>query len=108
MLGDAFRAGVDEGRHRDLAASLFGVRAGSLLGTRADADAASFASGLLLGADVAARVAELPDATFHILDDSALGTLYAAAIEANGRKARIVASREAFAAGLIALGTRLA
>ena len=79
--GAAFRDGVRRGAAGDLATGLFGIRAASVLGMRADADAASYASGLLIGADVAPRV---EDGTIHILADAGLGTLYAAAIETLG------------------------
>jgi 2-dehydro-3-deoxygalactonokinase len=102
--GVAFRQGVEEGATRDLAASLFGIRAAKLLGERDDADAASFASGLLIGADVAARLAACVADTVHILADPVLGGLYATAIEANGRAARLVDSHAAFVAGIIAIG----
>ena len=104
-VGEAFLAGVEEGRKRDLAASLFGIRAAHLLGERDDRDAASFASGLLIGTDVAARLAGLRFETAYILADPALGGLYAAAIEAHGRFARLVDSHQAFAAGIIAIGS---
>lgn len=103
-LGDAFRAGVEEGRARDLSASLFGIRSASLLGLRDDADAASFASGLLIGSDVAARLQRSGHDTVHILADPGLGALYAAAVEANGRAARLVDSHAAFAAGIVRIG----
>jgi 2-dehydro-3-deoxygalactonokinase len=102
--GAAFLEGVEEGARRDLAASLFGIRAAKLLGERDDSDAASFASGLLIGADVAARLAERPTQTVHVLADPMLGGLYAAAIEANGAEARLVDSHAAFVAGIIAIG----
>lgn len=100
--GSAFRAGVAAGKARDLAASLFGIRAAKLLGQRDDADAASYASGLLIGSDVAARLNGHGDV--HILADAALGELYAIAVAENGGTARIVDSHAAFAAGIIALG----
>lgn len=100
VLDDAFRAGVEEGARRDLAASLFGIRAAKLLGCRDDADAASFASGLLIGNDVAARVAEAGDAPIFILADPALGALYAEALAVHGRAAGIVESHDAFVAGI--------
>lgn len=106
-MDDAFMDGVREGSRRDLAASLFGVRAGKLLGLRDDADAASFVSGLLIGADVAARLATEPFETAYILADPLLGALYAAAIEANGHAARIIDSRTAFIAGITRLGATL-
>lgn len=105
-LGSAFRDGVEEGRKRDLAASLFGIRAAKLLGERDDRDAASFASGLLIGSDVAARLEAPGHEIVHILADPALGGLYAAAIEAHGRTARLVDSQAAFSAGIIAIGAR--
>lgn len=103
-LGDAFIAGVDEGTKRDLAASLFGIRAAKMLGERDDLDAASFASGLLIGSDAAARLATSGHDTVHILADPVLGGLYAAAIERLGRAAHIVESHAAFVAGIIAIG----
>lgn len=107
-LGDAFRAGLEEGRKRDLAASLFGIRASGLLGLRDDADAASFASGLLIGGDVAARLAESRHGTVYILADPGLGALYAAAVEAHGRGARLVDSHAAFIAGIVRIGGLIA
>jgi 2-dehydro-3-deoxygalactonokinase len=104
-LGQAFLDGVEEGRKRDLAASLFGIRAAKLLGERDDADAASFASGLLIGGDVAARVERVGHDTVHILADPMLGGLYAAAVEAQGRRATILDSHAAFVAGIIAIGS---
>ena len=100
--GPAFRAGVAAGKARDLAAALFGIRAAKLLGQRDDTDAASYASGLLIGSDVAARLTTARDV--HILADPALGALYAIAVGENGGAARIVDSHAAFVAGIIALG----
>jgi len=96
--GPAFLDGVAEGARRDLGASLFGIRARSLLGLGPD-DPASYASGLLIGADVGARVA--PGETVHILADPALGALYRCAIEALGGQAVIVDSHDAFVAGIV-------
>jgi 2-dehydro-3-deoxygalactonokinase len=107
VLGDAFLDGVREGAKRDLTASLFGIRAAKLLGLRDDADAASFASGLIIGADVAARVAENPFKTAYILADPVLGSLYAEAIEVNGRAATIIDSHTAFVAGISRIGASL-
>lgn len=101
--GAAFRAGVAEGARRDLAASLFGIRAAGLLGARDDADAAAHASGLLIGADVAARLAEAQGAHVHILADAALGGLYAAAIETLGGTAAVADGQAAFVAGITRL-----
>ncbi|MFS2110323.1 2-dehydro-3-deoxygalactonokinase [Sphingomonas sp. Sphisp140] len=103
--GRAFLDGVEEGRKRDLAASLFGIRAAKLLGERADTDAASYASGLLIGSDVAARLERVGHDEVHILADRMLGGLYVAAIEAHGRRAVLVDSHAAFIAGIIAIGS---
>lgn len=104
-LGQAFLNGVEEGRKRDLAASLFGIRAAKLLGERADSDAASFASGLLIGSDVAARLERVGHDEVHILADPVLGGLYSAAVEVHGRRAVRVDSHAAFVAGIIAIGS---
>jgi len=99
-LGAAFREGVEDGKRQDLAASLFGIRAAKMLGRRDDADAASYASGLLIGTDVAARLASSGHDTVHILADPALGELYAAAIQAHDRNATLIDSHAAFVAGI--------
>jgi 2-dehydro-3-deoxygalactonokinase len=106
-LGAAFLEGVREGAKRDLAASLFGVRAAKMLGQRDDAEATSYASGLLIGSDVAARLADSSRDHIHIVADPALGGLYAAAIETQGRAASIVDSHAAFVAGIIAIGEQV-
>jgi 2-dehydro-3-deoxygalactonokinase len=105
-LGDAFREGVAEGAKRDLGASLFGIRAAKLLGVRDDSDAASFTSGLLIGAEIAARFADKPHQVIYLLADPALGALYASAIAIQGREARIVDSQTAFIAGILAIGNQ--
>ncbi|WP_315760265.1 2-dehydro-3-deoxygalactonokinase [Sphingomonas sp. Y38-1Y] len=96
--GEPFREGVRRGADRDLAAALFKIRAAKVLGYRDDADAASYASGLLIGADVATRLDGTPVA---ILADAALGSLYAAAMETLGGTSTLVDSHQAFVAGII-------
>ena len=100
-LGPAFLAGVEEGARRDLAASLFAVRAKGLMGLLAEADASSFASAILIGADVASRIAS--GDTIHIVGEPHLGSLYAAAIEALGGTAHRTDSEDAFVAGICRL-----
>lgn len=95
--GPAFLAGVADAGD-DLLASLFGVRAAVLLGEIAPEDAASRASGLLIGADVRAR--GVAGRTIHVLADARLGALYAAAIAACGGRAEPVDSDRAFLAGI--------
>ena len=96
--GPAFLEGVaDSGA--DLLSRLFGIRAGSLLGRRGDDEAASYASGLLIGSDVRAR--DVAGRDIYVLADPALGALYAAAIAALGGRAHAVDSRAAFLAGIM-------
>jgi 2-dehydro-3-deoxygalactonokinase len=99
-IGSAFLEGVADGKRRDPAAALFQIRAAKLLGRRQDAEAASYASGLLIGSDVGARIDAETSRDFYILADAALGSLYAAALEAHGRRAHFVDSRLAFVAGI--------
>lgn len=106
VLGPSFLEGVEQGSRRDLAASLFGIRAAKLLGARDDAEAASYASGLLIGSDVAARLAESEHREAFVLADPALGGLYAAAIEACGGRAHVVDSHASFVAGILEIAGR--
>lgn len=96
--GDAFLEGVREGARRDLLASLFGIRANSVLGLRDDAQAASFASGVLIGNDVAPRIdGQRP---VDLVADGALAALYAAAIGELGGTVRTTPCETAFVAGM--------
>lgn len=106
--GDAFRDGVRAGARGDLAASLFGIRAAGLLGARDDRDAPAYASGLLIGADVAARLAERPGGTVHLLADPVLGALYTSAITLLGGNAIRHDSEAAFVAGIGSIWEQLA
>jgi 2-dehydro-3-deoxygalactonokinase len=101
-LSAAFHDGVAAGRRRDLLASLFEIRAAKLLGRRDDADAASYASGLLIGADVAARLGDHRDV--HLIADAPLGPLYAAAVNACGGTPHLIDSQAAFVAGITRIG----
>jgi 2-dehydro-3-deoxygalactonokinase len=99
--GNAFREGVVEGARRDLLASLFGIRAAGILAQRDDP--ASYASGLLIGNDVAARLAEAGGMQVHILADPGLGALYGAATETLGGTSALIDSHTAFLAGITRL-----
>lgn len=103
----AFLRGVAEGARRDLAASLFRLRADALLGLRAEGEGAAFASGVLIGADVAARLDETPTDTVHLVADEGLGDLYAAAIVALGRSVVRLASDVAFMAGMAPIAAQI-
>ncbi|HEX8485779.1 2-dehydro-3-deoxygalactonokinase [Sphingomonas sp.] len=96
QANDAFLAGVAEGARHDLAASLFAIRARAVLGAKEDAT--SFASGLLIGGDVAARI--VSSETVYILADPPLSDLYSAAVTALGGTPHIVGSRASFVAGI--------
>ncbi|WP_426314590.1 2-dehydro-3-deoxygalactonokinase [Methylobacterium fujisawaense] len=88
--GAAFRAGVGRGlASRNLAATLFEVRSGLLLNRLAPDDAASYASGILIGADVGTRD-DLQGRPVHLLGGGPLAALYAAAIAQAGGTAVIV------------------
>ncbi len=106
-VGAPFLEGVAEGRRGDLTASLFGIRAAGLLGRRDDANAAAFASGLLIGSDLAVRLVIHSDPVIHIVADPAMGQLYAAAIRTHGREVHIVDSHAAFIAGATRLWSLL-
>jgi 2-dehydro-3-deoxygalactonokinase len=96
--GGAFRDGVARSGEGDLTTALFGIRAASILGLRQDAEAAAYASGLLIGADCRAHVAA--GNMVHLLADAGLGALYAAAIERLGARSTPVDSHAAFLAGI--------
>jgi 2-dehydro-3-deoxygalactonokinase len=95
----AFLRGVADARDGDLLVRLFGVRADFVTGRAVDADATSYVSGLLIGADVAARLGEGAQPVY-LLADPMLGALYSAAIEAVGGTAILVDSHAAFIHGI--------
>ncbi|KFG89506.1 2-dehydro-3-deoxygalactonokinase [Sphingobium herbicidovorans NBRC 16415] len=100
MDDDAFAEGV-AAVGEDLLAALFRIRAASVLGQRKDIAAASFASGLLIGSDVAAR--QVAGRTVHLLADPVLGQLYARAITIVGGQANFIDSKSVFVAGAAAI-----
>lgn len=103
--GAAFLRGVEAGRATTtLAADLFGVRASVLLGLMPEADAASFASGLLIGNDLVAGLAMAGGADeVVVLGRPSLTRLYAAALARCGIEAREVDGGVAFVAGMQAV-----
>ena len=103
--GEAFERGVARGLAGPaLGAELFGVRAGVLLGRFDRADATSFVSGLLIGDDLRAGLADT-DAGREVvvLGRGSLTALYAAALRLSGRRAREVDGAQAFVAGMRAV-----
>ncbi len=101
--GPAFAIGVTEGAGRDLAASLFSVRSRGVLGKLPDEDASSYASGILIGSDVAARLESVGTRPVHILADAELGGLYSRAVTLLGGTAIRIDSHAAFVAGITAI-----
>jgi 2-dehydro-3-deoxygalactonokinase len=97
--GAAFRDGLARGAGaRDLGTALFEVRASVLLARRAPEDAAAYASGVLIGADVGAR--DMAGVTVHLLAEGSLANLYRVAIEALGGTVVPVDSTAAFTSGI--------
>lgn len=101
--GPAFARGVTVGARRDLAANLFSVRSLGVLGKLSEDDASSYASGILIGSDVAARLDAIGSAPVYILADAELGGLYSRAITQLGGTAILIDSHAAFVAGIIAI-----
>jgi 2-dehydro-3-deoxygalactonokinase len=99
-LDAAFEAGVRRGLDgRDLSAELFSVRARVLLGKAPREAAASFTSGLLIGADVATGLAFSGDAGLVAMGRPELTRLFRAAAAIAGRDMREIDGETAFLAG---------
>jgi 2-dehydro-3-deoxygalactonokinase len=81
---------------------LFGVRTLGLTGRLAETESASYLSGLLIGHEVRAALAD-GAANVHLVGSRTLTGLYAAAIEAAGAAATILAE-DAAASGLARIG----
>jgi 2-dehydro-3-deoxygalactonokinase len=106
--GAAFEAGVlnclsDE----DVTAELFSVRARVLLGQAKREDAASYTSGLLIGADLRTGLRHAGEGEIAVMGRPELTQLYSAALKAAGWTTRIVDGEEAFLAGARALAETL-
>ena len=103
----AFCDGVRRGLEGQvLTAELFSVRAGVLLGSRRREDATDYTSGLLIGADVGANLAD-GEGDIFVMGRPELTALYAAAIGVAGRKAQEIDGETAFLAGIKAIAGRL-
>jgi len=109
--GPAFAAGVAASADRDPLGHLFALRAGRLLGTPLP-DAPSYASGLLIGAEVRAALARMGDGSPYLIGRPDLCALYAAAIaEVRGtgvQPDQIIDGEWAFLTGLRAIIRELA
>lgn len=99
--GAAFRSGVRKGfESGSIAADLFSVRARVLLGEARAADAASFTSGLLIGADVRVGLATAADLPIFVMGRPELTALYSAALDEAGRSATELDGETTFLAGI--------
>jgi len=99
--GEAFRAGVRRGlSHDGLTSELFSVRARVLLDQARREDAASFTSGLLIGADLRVGLRSAPDARVIVMGRPELTGLYASALIEAGQDACEVDGEQSFVAGI--------
>lgn len=107
--GAAFERGVDAGlSSRSLCADLFSIRARTLLDLLSLDEAASWASGLLIGSDVRFGLEVVGgDEPVAVIGDPLLTRLYAAALRAAGRAYFEIDGGDAFIAGSNAIARRL-
>jgi len=99
--GPAFREGVAQGLGEGaLLSDLFGTRARILLGRMRAEDAASYVSGLLLGADLRIGLDGAPEGPIGLIGDPTLTRLYGAALDEAGRTHQEVDGERAFLAGM--------
>lgn len=105
---DAFRQAarhaIDEAA---LPADLFGIRASVLLGRMKKENAASSASGLLIGADVRIGLSIPTSAQIAVIGRPELTRLYAAAIAEAGREAIELDGEKCFLAGVNEIAKRI-
>ena len=98
---ESFAAGVQHGlAEDDLTAELFSVRARVLLGSRPREEAASYISGLLIGADVRIGMRMRFEGEIIVMGRPELTGLYAAALGVAGCSAREVDGEQAFLTGV--------
>jgi 2-dehydro-3-deoxygalactonokinase len=105
---EAFRRGVRHALdHDDLTSDLFAVRARVLLGEAREEDAASYTSGLLIGADVRLGLSDGQAGPIHVMGRPELTRLYAAAIRAAGGEPNELDGEQSFLSGIRAIATRI-
>ncbi|TCD02061.1 2-dehydro-3-deoxygalactonokinase [Erythrobacteraceae bacterium CFH 75059] len=90
----------------DLLGDLFQIRVREVLKLDLGSPA-SFASGLLIGSDVASGIAAGPEGVVHVLGQPSLGALYAAALAEAGRQTLVHRDEPAFLRGMQALADRV-
>jgi 2-dehydro-3-deoxygalactonokinase len=104
VFKQAARHAVD---NEALSADLFGVRAAVLLGQGKKEDAASYASGLLIGADVRIGLSIPTSAAIAVIGRPELTHLYAAAVAATGRDVVELDGERCFLAGIREIAKRI-
>ncbi|MES2119837.1 MAG: 2-dehydro-3-deoxygalactonokinase [Pseudomonadota bacterium] len=105
---EAFRAGAHRGLYEEaLPADLFEIRARVLLGQSRKEDAASFASGLLIGADVRIGLSHPAAAEVTVMGRPELTRLYAAALDVAGRSSNELDGEKSFLAGIAEIAKRI-
>ena len=104
VLKQAARDAFEDG---GLSAELFGVRARVLLGQAKKEDAASYASGLLIGADIRIGLGVPTGAQISVIGRPELTRLYAAAIGETGRSAKELDGEQCFLAGIHEIAKRI-
>jgi len=105
---DAFKEAARRAIYEEaLPADLFSVRARVLLGQGRKEDAASYASGLLIGSDVRIGLSTPTAADVTIVGRPDLTRLYAAAIEQADRSSRELDGERCFLAGIQEIAQRI-
>jgi 2-dehydro-3-deoxygalactonokinase len=105
---DAFRVGVEHALNNDdIPAELFAIRARVLLGKSAADEAVSYASGLLIGADVRIGIGRRPMGDVFVMGRPELTELYAAALGEAGASPTTVDGEQSFLAGIRAIAERI-
>jgi 2-dehydro-3-deoxygalactonokinase len=93
--------------HESLPAGLFSIRAAVLLGRMKREDAASFASGLLIGTDVRIGLAVPTAAQVMVMGRPELTRLYVAALNEANREAVELDGEQCFLAGILEIAKRI-
>ena len=107
-LNESFRAAARHAiTHEALPADLFSVRSRVLLGQARKEDAASYASGLLIGADVRVGLSYPTGANIAVIGRPELTCLYATAIAEAGRTAVELDGERSFLAGIHEIAKRI-
>jgi 2-dehydro-3-deoxygalactonokinase len=108
-IGPAFEAGIRDGLASPcLGAGLFEIRARLLLGQLSQADAASWASGLLIGSDIAFGLKLFAaNGPIAVLGDPQLTNFYATGLRLNRKLHVQISGSEAFISGMNEIRARL-